>query len=450
MNVGVPRRAFSLLFVVCLASLVILLFTHSDWSTMPRARDWANPFTTDSGILNFGGRFSGKDPIRIAFVESVGTHDEVWAAMLDAFGGNPDAEISLYLKTKRYGVAEIMKNLKLNAPITKDARLDKLNPEIGSKAAAPAPDVLVSITCELDLEDKRVVDTLEHLLQNEKTWLMCLFHHADRWVKGQHVDIIRRWVDAERAEFVGLSQHTVDYLTQHTIPKWNTDKPILARAIPPVLPVSLPEFDAATAPGLSLAMQGDYEPNRRNYAGIFSQLDTIVDKAPEANMSVDKVMLHLIGHGNRPSVPDDVKHHVQFDASLSYPDFYALLDKMFALLPAFASDTYYSHKASSSVPASLIAGTPIVANKQLLDAYSYLPREATWEQHDGEEELDVIARVMGNKEEYLYRRELVQKACKDIAKQNRINTIEWVNEAVQKMKSRPKSEIETETGTVSS
>ena len=48
-----------------------------------------------------------------------------------------------------------------------------------------------------------------------------------------------------------------------------------------------------------------------------------------------------------------------------------------AVLPAFASDVYYTSKASSSVAAALICGTPLLANLQLLRAYSYLPPEAT-------------------------------------------------------------------------
>ena len=51
-----------------------------------------------------------------------------------------------------------------------------------------------------------------------------------------------------------------------------------------------------------------------------------------------------------------------------------------AVLPAFASDVYYTAKASSSVAAALICGTPLLAGPQLLRAYSYLPPEATFAQ----------------------------------------------------------------------
>lgn len=435
MALAIPRRSILLLAVLVLSSLVIVLFTRDDWSTLPHPTDWKNPFTTDSGIINpgdDGSKSTKKRPVRIAILESGGTHDEVWAAMINAFAGDPNAEITMHLKAKRYRAGDIVKNFTLPAPIVNNFHSDNFDKDI---RGAPAPDILVSTTCELDVMDGHIKDTLDYLLKKEKTWLMCVIHHADRWVEGEAVKIVQRWVEAERVDFIGLSQHTVDFLVKQTIPKWNMKAPIVSHALPPVFPMQLPDFDAAAVPGLSLAMQGDYEAARRDYKGIFGHLDMIVDKATDAahgKPEDEKVMLHLIGHGNQPKVPDNVKDHVVFNADLDYPDFYAILSKMFALLPAFASDTYYDRKASSSVPASLIAGAPIVAKQKLLDSYSYLPADAVWLLHEGEDELDVIARVMGNREEYAKKRALVQKACKDIAEQNRVNTKKWVKEAMDK------------------
>ena len=49
-----------------------------------------------------------------------------------------------------------------------------------------------------------------------------------------------------------------------------------------------------------------------------------------------------------------------------------------AVLPAFALAVYYTDKASSSVAAALICGTPLLADEQLLAAYSYVPANATF------------------------------------------------------------------------
>ena len=47
-----------------------------------------------------------------------------------------------------------------------------------------------------------------------------------------------------------------------------------------------------------------------------------------------------------------------------------------ALVPAFASPAYYVNKGSSSVGASLVTATPLIASRQLLQAYTWVA--ASW------------------------------------------------------------------------
>ena len=116
-------------------------------------------------------------------------------------------------------------------------------------------------------------------------------------------------------------------------------------------------------------MQGDYAPERRDYKRIFGSLGNVVKKINGTvdltnGQPADKVKLHLIGHGPHVQVPENIRNNVAFDEDLSYPDFYRLLSKSYAVIPAFASDTYLDRKASSTVPASLIAGVPLVARRK--------------------------------------------------------------------------------------
>lgn len=53
-------------------------------------------------------------------------------------------------------------------------------------------------------------------------------------------------------------------------------------------------------------------------------------------------------------------------------EYYARLQKALAVVPGFARDTYYKSKASSSVAAALICCTPLIANRDLMNAYTYL------------------------------------------------------------------------------
>lgn len=70
---------------------------------------------------------------------------------------------------------------------------------------------------------------------------------------------------------------------------------------------------------------------------------------------------HVPGHGPKPEVLDALEANVVFDANLDHLAYYALLSRSFAVLPALVRDEYLGRKASPSIPAGLICGTPVVA-----------------------------------------------------------------------------------------
>lgn len=434
MAVALPRRFYSLLWVAVLLALVVFfVFLREDtWSSLPRPPNgWKIPFTTDDGVLSSWMGSSKKqakdpnEPLRIMLMESSGTHDEVAAALMHAFGGQEGSQLDVFFANQRFQMQDIMANFTLGANVTVN-KWDKF----ASAVTENPPHILVSTTCEFDLD--RGAEPIVNLLKTASTHLFCTIHHADRWAQGKYVQAVRSFVEHQRVDFVGLSQHTVDYFLNDTIPKWHTATNLTTRVIPPVFPVSIPDPDLQ--PGISLSLQGDYSSGRRDYDGIFNHLGSVVRKASEKTEGhkPQNVSLHVIGHGTPPKVPDHVKDHVYFDQGLSYPDFYTLLSKSFALLPAFASDTYFDRKASSTIPASLIAGAPIVASEELLKAYSYMPREATWVARPGEGEMDVIERVIDDRDGFLKRRQAVRDLTQNLLEQNQANTKAWIEEAFEK------------------
>ncbi|KAF4961736.1 hypothetical protein FGADI_99 [Fusarium gaditjirri] len=434
MAVALPRRFYSLLWVAILLALVVFfIFLREDtWSSIPRPPSgWKIPFTTDDGVLSSwmgGSKKKGKDPkepLRIMLVESSGTHDEVAAALMYAFGNQEGSSLDVYFANQRFNMEGIMANFTLAAKVTIN-KWDKFANDVTENP----PHILVSTTCEFDLD--RGTDPIVNLLKTANTHLFCTIHHADRWAQGKYVQAVRSWAEHERVDFVGLSQHTVDFFLNDTVPKWHTAANLTTRVIPPVFPVHIPDPDLE--PGISLSLQGDYSDGRRDYNGVFNHLGSVIRKANEESEGhkPQNVSLHLVGHGTHPSVPDHVKDHVYFDEGLSYPDFYTLMSKSFAVLPAFASETYFDRKASSTIPAALIAGAPIVATEELLKAYSYMPREATWVARPGEGEMDVIERVIDDRDGFLKRRQVVRDFTKSLLEQNQANTKAWIDEAFEK------------------
>jgi hypothetical protein len=375
-------------------------------------------------------------PLRISVLESGGSHDEVTAALVHAFGLQDRAEISLYLLLQRYGIADIMKDFNLTAPIAESKSSFDFDRAHVIADGTP-PQILVSATCELDLI--RHSATFDALLAANKTFLFCVVHHADRWVQGELVDKIQPWVDTQMVHFLGLSSHTAHYLRTEAIQNWPYNATVVVNYLPPVFPVNIPDTKRTSQEPLTMAMQGDYDVARRNYSAIFDRLGDVVEVAKNRTSATAEpvskdIKLHLLGHGDPPKIPSKMSSLVTLDQGLDYSKYYNMLSRTFSLLPGFATDEYLDRKASSSVPAALIAGTPLIASEEIVGAYAYLPMDAVWLQYKGESEMDTVARIVAwSDEEHALKKSNVRKASARIVQRNTELVAEWVKTALMKI-----------------
>ena len=368
----------------------------------------------------------------VEITESNGWHDEVVAALVHGFGAQKDVQLEIYQKNSRFGMADIMKKFNLSHDLP-----DSKSPEVfmHPPSGARDPDIVVATTCETDVI--YLAKRFDALLKAKKTFLFCIVHHADRWNTPDMEAMFSPWIKKGMMDFVTLSPHTASFLKEKGLSDWHTKISRPIKSFAPVFPVGLPPLDGDDKLGgadeLAFALQGNYEPTRRDFNGIFSNLKSFVDGSSKVEKPAQKseVALHLLGSGQRPAVPDDVKEHVFFDEDLSYADFYSILSQNFALLPAFANDEYLDRKASSSVPASLLGGTPLVATKEILAAYTYLPSDTVYLREDGETELDVIRRVLKvTAKERRDKMMMVRKTCQTLVDGNVPIFGNWTSEAV--------------------
>ena len=379
--------------------------------------------------------------LSVAVTETGGSHDEVVAALVHSFGSQPNVDLTLYQILPRFGIQEIMDAFELPKKIP-----DLVHPMafLSDKESEPVlPDFWVSSTCEIDIPYYR--EKLTMLLENRKTYIFCIIHHSDRWDDDTDLaELVAPWVDAGRIEFLTLSPHTQDFLQKVTSTKWTRTKAqALVRYFVPVFPVTLPleqvkipegevpKFDPKTEE-LGFALQGDYDSSRRNYEGMFQRLAGFLETATTEQGK--NLTMHLIGHGDHPDVPEAVQDHVEFDEHLSYIEYYTLASRMFAMLPAFASKEYLDRKASSSVPASLIAGVPLVASQGVIDAYAYLNAETVWLETDGVIDIDVVGQILElGTEARSRKKQRVRERRDEIIKGNAKRVGEWISEALGRL-----------------
>ena len=366
-----------------------------------------------------------RKPLNIAVVETTGFHDEVVAAFVHSFGSQLNSNLSLFQQNQRYGIEKIMQDFKLPKPVP-----ESRPPAMLLAENTTTSDILVLTTCEYDRI--KLASQLETLLKEGKTHLFCVVHHADHWANEDHEKFISPWIEKGLVSFITLSQHTATFLQEIGMSTWDTKPPI--RPFAPVFPVNLPRLPKsvdAEEGELGFGLQGLYESSRRDYETIFRHLQEFVDSrsSERDGKTNSNVMLHLLGQGSHPEVPSGLTSHVSFDESLDYDEYYSILSRTFALLPAFASDEYLDRKASSTVPAGLIGGTPLVATKEIIAAYTYLPEDAVYLQREEETEFDVIGRVLKDAEKNrIGKMQTVRDKCAELVESNTRLVEGWITD----------------------
>lgn len=366
-------------------------------------------------------------PLRIILTENGGSHEEVFAALIYAFAQIPDSYIYQYLFRPRFNIFAVLKTFGLNN-VSKprgstSMKFDEKN---------PIPDIVLGTTCEFDI--RRLKSQFNEMLDGG-SYLFCTVHHGDRWHKDSYYHFyteIIPWIEAKRVTFVFLSGHTKRFMEDTVVNSWAPQHQWVKenfRVLVPVFPVPVQNKKE-----LSFSLQGNYESERRDYKSIFTQFESFGKKNPK-NERLQKLRMHLIGHGKHPPVPESIVSRVEFNEGLEFAEFYKILSDSFALLPAFANDEYYDRKASSSVPASLIAGTPIVGKKRLLQTYDYLTEDSIWLQNDKEPDLDVVERILQLPEGKIEEQKARTRARnKEVVQENIGKALTWCKDIEYKVK----------------
>ncbi|RYC77020.1 hypothetical protein BFJ63_vAg20105 [Fusarium oxysporum f. sp. narcissi] len=104
------------------------------------------------------------------------------------------------------------------------------------------------------------------------------------------------------------------------------------------------------------------------------------------------------------------------------------------MLPAFASHEYVESKASSTITASLIVGSPLIADDALLNAYRFLRRDDVYYRERGEDEIDVVERIAKlPKQDRLAKAEGLREKNELLTKQGGDLFRQWISESRQRL-----------------
>jgi len=327
------------------------------------------------------------EKVNVALTETGAYHDEVVAALYYTIGSIPGANTSMYLARTRFGIQSVYSWIQQHHNLSSYSisSPDQFQP---NDTITPAPDVIVLTTCEVDIHT--LAETLRYHFEHGSQTLVCVIHHADRF--GSVDERIRPWAGAERLRIITLAKHTAIELRKQIDEKFDGDlyESVSIDVLPPVFQAPL---DPPRSDYLSIAIQGNLDPDRRSYNQTFKDFERLIDRLPDPLRS--RMCLIIVGSGHNIDIPEKLQPYISQNKALDYIPYYNLLHESFALIPAFADEDYYKTKASSSIPAGFIANVPIMGSRRLSDAYGYLSQDSMWLMGDAKmSEMETISEIL--------------------------------------------------------
>lgn len=313
-------------------------------------------------------RFRESSQLNVTIVEGNGWHGEVFTALGPLFGSiTTKATINLYVRSERYGLRPV-----LTGAARELERELNISPFSDWNASREQADILVLTTCEMDLLSTRVGAQLRDL--NDYTQIFCVLHNSNIDMR-VHDHLLRPFLLQGRLSFLGLSRHTTAWLRQQLI---DFSGDYAGARFEHFIPIFELGHEPEPEPCL-FAIQGKFEDDRRDFVGALHRLSQLYEYHKQALDAVCDIQINLVGAGpQRYPIPDNLSGRVHYHENLPYTEYYQLLGRSQALLPAFASDIYLEEKASSSIPAALIAGVPLAVSHDMVDRYDYLDRAAMY------------------------------------------------------------------------
>ncbi|KAJ8098837.1 hypothetical protein POJ06DRAFT_269910 [Lipomyces tetrasporus] len=312
-------------------------------------------------------------------------HFEVVLPLLHAFSSLPSANVTLIASPSgynRFGVGPLLeREAKPYGLQLVDQKL--ISPDLGT------PDFLFLTSCPEDIvkANKTITKWLA-----AGTRVQCIAHEPSKWDarpsgNSQYTEQIKYmvpWIEKGQWEIVVLAPHVQKFVRENFPTYFGTSENVVYKApiIHPVFKANKEDVEVDFVEPFA-AIPGKYEPWRRNYDRIFQQYE---QARPQAK-------LHLVGSGDDLSVPEAIKSRIVYVRDLTFPEYFEHLGKSVTLIPAFGSEAYILHQASSTVATALIVGTPLLANSTIAQAYSQIPEDAMWLQEPGESEMDAFGRI---------------------------------------------------------
>ncbi|PIL36619.1 hypothetical protein GSI_00308 [Ganoderma sinense ZZ0214-1] len=337
----------------------------------------------------------------VTFATSFVYHGDVYMALAKSMGDVMDKEgvrgqINVFAQPFPFGFQEVVEDLNLwkHQGVRSDHQsfIEFLNSHTGDGGV----DLIVLGTCQYDLPywHDALKDAWERRDAAHKFKIVCYVHNAKdmdwrRWVP--------YWSRRHAIRLVAIGDHVAKAFLHMFAEAADSHEPTLSASDFEHVPVDvhiplldIPNLPVKVSPRhlTKAVIQGKFEMERRDYARIFQELIDSLNEDPAAwgyhplvasrrafepnhESSVPPFQLLLVG-SQYLGVPEELEHVVVVHRDLPYKGFYELIANADIVLPAFADNSYYEIRASSTLALATELRTPMLVTARTRRTYGFV------------------------------------------------------------------------------
>ncbi|RPD62107.1 hypothetical protein L226DRAFT_546001 [Lentinus tigrinus ALCF2SS1-7] len=308
---------------------------------------------------------------------------------------DPPGRIHVFAQPFPYGFQEVVEDLHLwkhqGVRAEHETFIDFLNSETGDGGV----DLIVLGTCQYDLPYwyDALKDAWDRRDADHKFSIVCYVHNArdmewQRWIP--------YWAQRNAIRLLAIGDHVAKAFRDKFAEAADSRDPSLFAADFEHVPVDvhipvldIPNLPVKEAPRhlVRAVIQGKFEIERRDYVRIFQELIESLYEDPAAwgyhpledrtafepnhESAIPPFQLLLVG-SQYLGVPGELENVVVVHRDLPYKEFYNLIANSDIVLPAFADNSYYEIRASSTVALATELNVPMLVTNRTRRTYGFI------------------------------------------------------------------------------
>jgi hypothetical protein len=380
------------IFLLILITLNVLIYLII--SVIAYRESW--PFNTN--YFRFTSPAKHRPVVRMAIINSVYYHNEVWHSYIYAAALRAHWHISLFTVVLPRNIQHendfsyITRKWSHLPFYTQQQHVNHL---LNSTSKICSHQIIVIATLNISYL-QNILDVLVNNCDRRSAYIVLVqLHEAadDLRLLNNFFNKFPWLLSQKRIEvrLLALAFHVKKYAEQYM------KKPLHVDIWMPVFPIDLPSGhdNEQHQQYFNFIIQGYLDFHRRNYSGFLTEV-----KQQIKTLDKHRITFSIVGRSKDQKNCQALQSpHVRyFTGSYHMPAdiYYSLIHRSVGIIPLFNRANYYNGTQSSSISTSFLTRTPLLSSQRLLETHKHIPKETVWFKHDNETDVNAILRIVAS------------------------------------------------------